>query len=358
MVAAPLILAGILFFVFVRFVYPRRTQPAPAGVEARSVRYTVPREPSAEGVATDLARLHVVDSPFLFAAYLRTIDADEALRVGETVELPFATTPEQLARRLATGLGAIVQRVTLPEGYDLVDVATRLADTGLGSKDAILRAAEDPALARELGLPGPTLEGYLFPDTYELRDDLDVHELLEALVDNFRARTEPVFERYSDEMASLRADLGFDERDVLILASIVEKEAAVADERRRIAGVFLNRLRSPTFLPRQRLQSDPTVAYGCRIEPDASPSCAGFGGSITRAMLEDASNRFNTYRHGGLTPTPIANPGAAAIEAVLTAERHDYFYFVARGGRRHSFSTTLEEHNAAVDDSRERGALP
>jgi len=353
-----LLLAVAFFFVFVRVVYPRREQPAPTGVAVHEVRYTVPREASAEGVATDLARLHVVDSPFLFSAYLRLVDADEAFRTGEVVELPFGTTPEQLARRLSNGLGAVVQRITIPEGFDAVDVAERLAAARLGSREAILAAITDPALARDLGVDEPTLEGYLFPDTYELSDGLSAHALIEKLVENHRARVAPIFAHHEDALARLHDELGFGEREVVILASIVEKEAAVADERRRIAGVFLNRLRSTTFLPHQRLQSDPTVAYGCRIEPSVAPSCAGYTDAITRAMLDDAANRFNTYRHGGLTPTPIANPGAAAIEAVLTAEHHDYFYFVARGGRRHSFSSTLAEHNAAVEDSRDRGALP
>lgn len=340
-----------------RFVYPRREQSAPAGVEVRRVHYLVPAEASAEGVATDLAQLHVVDSAFLFSAYLRLVDADEVFRKGETIELPFGTTPEQLARRLARGLGAVARRITIPEGYDTVAIAGRLADAGLGRREDFLRAMRDPAVAQELGLPGPTLEGYLFPDTYEFLDDLSVRDVLAKMVDDYHQRVDPIFERHEEAFDALRADDGFTEREVVILASLVEKEAAVAEERARIAGVFLNRLRSPTFLPRQRLQSDPTVSYGCRVEPEAAPSCQGFDGTITRAMLDDTANRFNTYRHGGLPPTPIASPGAASIEAVLTAERHDYFYFVARGNRRHAFSTTLGEHNDAVDDSRDRGAI-
>ena len=135
---------------------------------------------------------------------------------------------------------------------------------------------------------------------------------------------------------------------MITLASIVEAEAAVAAELPVIAGVFLNRLRDPEFRPK-RLQADPTVSYGCRLQPSL-PSCAGFDGRrITRAMLAGADNPYNTYRHEGLPPGPVGNPGLAAVEAVLAPAEHDYLYFVARGGGRHAFSATLEEHNRAVE---------
>jgi UPF0755 protein len=150
-------------------------------------------------------------------------------------------------------------------------------------------------------------------------------------------------------MARLRREHRFTAHDVLILASIVEKEARVPEERPVIAGVFLNRLRSETFLPRRRLQADPTAAYGCLADPTCAPSCAGWNGrSITRRMLQDPANPYNTYRREGLPPGPIANPGLPSIRAVLEPERHDYLYFVVKGGGRHHFSETIEEHDRAV----------
>ncbi len=164
----------------------------------------------------------------------------------------------------------------------------------------------------------------------------------------FEQRMEAVREQHAARLTELGETLGWTFQEVLTLASVVEKEAAAAVERRTIAGVFLNRLQSETFRPLQRLQADPTVSYGCIAEPDATPSCANFRGTITRAMLSDSGNRYNTYRHPGLPPTPICNPGLPSIEAVLDPEPHDYLYFVARGHGRHSFSATLEEHNEAV----------
>ena len=119
-------------------------------------------------------------------------------------------------------------------------------------------------------------------------------------------------------------------------------------ERARIAGVFWNRLTSKRFLPRRRLQADPTVQYGCIAVPEAAPSCEGYEGRITRAMLDDPENPYNTYRHSGLPPGPISNPGKASLAAVIDPEKHDYFYFVASGSGRHHFSKTLRQHNIAV----------
>jgi UPF0755 protein len=175
------------------------------------------------------------------------------------------------------------------------------------------------------------------------------------LVEHGREQTAKLFSDHAAALAALTRELGLDAHDVVTLASIVEKEAGVAEERPIIAGVFLNRLKDPKFTPR-RLQADPTVIYGCRAQPSL-PSCNAFDPKrpkISRAMLADGDNRYNTYRIEGLPPGPISNPGRAALAAVLDATRHDYLYFVAKGGGRHAFSATLDAHNAAV----QRGRAP
>ena len=153
-------------------------------------------------------------------------------------------------------------------------------------------------------------------------------------------------------LAALHVELGFRTHEVLTLASIVEKEARLSSEQPIIAGVFLNRLRDPSFRPK-RLQADPTVTYGCLIVPGL-PSCAGAsaGQAPTRTMLVDPANPYNTYRHEGLPPGPIANPGLSAIEAVIQPAPHDYLYFVAQRGGAHTFSRNLQDHNVAVDQLR------
>ena len=199
---------------------------------------------------------------------------------------------------------------------------------------------------------GATLEGYLFPETYDLREGMGAARAAKRMLRTFSERAAPRIAEGKGELA----DLGFGPPEVVALASVVEKEAAVAEERALIAGVFLNRLRSDAFRPRHRLQADPTVSYGCRAEPAAAPSCAGFRGRITRAMLADRANRYNSYAHPGRPPGPIANPGLASLEAVLAPATHDYLYFVARGGGRHAFSASLDDHNDAVRALREREA--
>jgi UPF0755 protein len=180
-----------------------------------------------------------------------------------------------------------------------------------------------------------------------MRDQSDPTSVARRMLEHGRTKLDGLLAEHDGALSMLEAELGFDLQAVMTLASIVEEEAALESERPAIAGVFLNRLRDPKFLPK-RLQADPAVAYGCRVQPSLA-SCEGFDGKrITKRMLEDPQNLYNTYRHDGLPPSPISSPGLASVRAVLEPERHDYYYFVASGGGRHAFSATLDEHNRAV----------
>jgi UPF0755 protein len=287
----------------------------------------------------------VVERPRIFALYLRLVGARGQVRAGD-VRLASGMTPAEVAHRLVPRFGPVDVRVVVPEGFHRFDVARRLEGYDVCSAVDFVAATEDRALLGPHGIDAPNAEGYLFPDTYELRTESPCDEVLERFLENFERRVNPLL--MGPALDRWNETLGFDRHAVVTLASIVEKEAAVAEERPVIAGVFLNRLRSETFLPRQRLQADPTVSYGCVAEPSLAPSCASFDGRITRAMLEDAANRYNTYRHGGLPPGPIANPGIDSIRAVLAPSEHRYLFFVARGRGRHRFSETLDAHNTAV----------
>jgi UPF0755 protein len=168
------------------------------------------------------------------------------------------------------------------------------------------------------------------------------------LVRNVRRRLAPVLAEHQSTLDALRAELGWGAHQVLTLSSIVEKEARLAAERPVIAGVFLNRLRDPSFKPK-RLQADPTVSYGCLVAPALASCAAAANRQITRAMLADGDNPYNTYRREGLPPGPIANPGLAAVRAVLAPAAHDYLYFVARGDGAHTFSRNLDDHHVATE---------
>jgi len=290
---------------------------------------------------------------WLLRLYLELHGAGGRLEVGE-VRLTDAMTPAQIARRLARGLGPVYVRVTFPEGFDRHDVAARLEARGICPKDAFLAATARPSLLDRLELPGRTAEGYLFPDTYELAMDTDPELVVARMVATFRRKVLPLVAEHPDGLARLRDELGFGLHQVVTLASIVEEEAVRDEERAVIAGVFLNRLTSPDFTPR-RLQADPTVSYGCRPGEAGEAgrplaSCAGFADDreITRRMLDDPANPYNTYQHEGLPPGPIANPGIPSLEAVLAPAQHDFLFFVASGGGRHHFSRDLADHEAAI----------
>ena len=324
--------------------YPRQRGPS-TGTRAE---LTIEEGAQIESVARQLGELGVLRHPRLFTIYMRWLGGDEHLRVG-TFSLTDEMTPAHIARRIALGFGRAPVRVTIPEGFNRFDLAERLEHHGVCKADEFLAASVDPAVLANEELDAESFEGYLFPDTYELATDMRPAIVIKRLIRTFRRRVIPLMDEDAAGLAKLRDELGYGIDDVLILASVVEKEAAVPEERSTIAGVFLNRLRSETFRPRHRLQADPTVSYGCLADPDGAPSCAGFEGRITRAMLNDSANRYNSYRHAGLPPTPICNPGLATIRSVLRAEEHEFLFFVARGGRRHAFSRELDRHNKNVD---------
>jgi UPF0755 protein len=141
---------------------------------------------------------------------------------------------------------------------------------------------------------------------------------------------------------------GVNSHGVVILASVIERETSKGAERAKIARVFLNRLLEPDAETKGRLQSDPTAGYGCLIDPLVAPSCRDFAGKITPRMLDDAANPYNTYRHAGLPPGPISNPGEQALKAVLSPAVTQDLYFVADGNGGHAFSETYAQHRAAV----------
>ena len=286
----------------------------------------------------------IIEDAKVWSLYMRMRRLDRHLRQGK-VRFRVPMTPEEVARHATTRLGSIQVRLLIPEGFSRFEIAQRLEEYGVCDADDFLDATEDASLLASYGVEANDAEGYLFPDTYEFDDDTKPRRVVERMLANWTRRHEELQEQYAEELRNLK---GWTTHDIVTLASIVEKEAAVRAERPRIAGVFWNRLTSNRFLPRRRLQADPTVQYGCVAVPEAAPSCEEFDGRITRAMLDDRSNPYNTYRHSGLPPGPISNPGKAAMAAVVDPEEHDYYYFVARGGGQHHFSKTLRQHNIAV----------
>jgi len=288
----------------------------------------------------------IVDRPLLFRLVLAVTSPLVSPAEGEHL-LADDLSPAEVLRRLARLSSRARVKLLVPEGVHRFQIGERLEELGVCSAEAFARAATDRAVLEPLGVPGASAEGYLFPATYELFADAEARAVVKMLVSEAKQRLLAVRERHAAGFARLAERHGWGEPQVLTLASVVEKEAARGEERPLIASVFMNRLENATFKPAQVLQSDPTAAYGCLVMPELA-SCQGYSGRVLPAMLRDAQNPYNTYRHPGLPPGPIGNPGAAAIEAVLAPAQTDYLFFVAAGDGRHTFSRTLEEHEKAI----------
>lgn len=258
-------------------------------------------------------------------------------------------TPTEILDELQRRQPATERRVTIPEGKHSLQIAQILAETGLGGSEAELIATmRDPELLARLEIPAASAEGYLFPDTYKFSIDASAEQIVERMIKRHRQVYAELRRAHGDGAKSLANELGWDDHQIVIMASLIEKETGQAAERPRIASVFLNRLRFPSFKPRL-LQTDPTIIYGCTVPEQRSEACRQFEGRIRRIHLRDPDNPYNTYTHEGLPPGPIANPGREALAAVLAPERTRYLYFVARNDGTHQFSKTRAEHEAAVN---------
>jgi UPF0755 protein len=262
------------------------------------------------------------------------------------------SSPWELRRLLSRSILRPSSKVTFPEGFNRFDIASRLEKLRVAGRGAFLAASADPAMLAELKIaPAESAEGYLFPATYEFGHDTDPREIVRRLVAEADKRWEALSARHREDAEKLRASLGWGRREVVVVASIIEKEAAVDDDRPLIASVFVNRILDPEFKSK-KLQSDPTSSYGCIAWPAEAPSCADFAGKPTPAINRDPKNRYSTYTHPGLPPGPISNPGAKSLEAALSPATTRFLYFVATGGGRHTFSETLDAHNDAMQRPR------
>jgi UPF0755 protein len=300
-----------------------------------------------------LAAAGVVDHPALFRALLTVTGPLLTLAPGPHL-LRDDLTPVEVLRRLARLSSRARVRAVLPEGFNRFQIAARLEELGVCSARTFKAASTDPVALAKLGVTGGSAEGYLFPATYDLFADSAADAVVAELAIEAKKRLAALRAAHLDAFARLEQRYGWDEAGVLTLASIVEKESGRVEEQPLIASVFFNRLDDADFRPPKSLQSDPTAAYGCMVAPMLE-SCRDYTGRVTPAMVRDSENPYNTYRHPGLPPGPIANPGARAIEAVLAPASTDFLFFVRSGEGRHVFTRTFEEHQAAMGGTRANG---
>jgi UPF0755 protein len=292
---------------------------APVNDRATEIRVDVASGSSLWRIATQLEEAGVVRSARALVLLARWRGVAAKVRAGEYSLAPSWGTARVLDELVAGRV--VTYEVVLPEGLTMVEIAARLEAATITPAEAFLSVSRDPGVAREFGVEGTSLEGYLFPETYRMPHGLSPKQVARVLVDQFLAQWEPLA---TDATAS-----GLDMQQVVTLASIVEKETGAKEERPLVASVFRNRLARG-----MRLESDPTTIYGI----------PNFDGNLRRSHLEDESNAWNTYRIAGLPPTPIANPGAASLAAVLRPATSEYLYFVAKGDGTHVFSRSYAEH--------------
>jgi UPF0755 protein len=293
----------------------------------------IPAKTSLAGIEKILVESGVIPPGRGFYYLARVSRLSQRLQAGEYLFTP-GQTPYQILRTLAAGT-TVRWAVTIPEGATIYQLADILAAGGWGERELFLKLVRDPEIIARHEVRAESLEGYLFPDTYQLRRGQDPREIIRLMVERGK--------QVRQELGDLRNnEMGLSPHQVLTLASIVEKETAVPEERPLIARVFLNRLRLG-----MRLQTDPTVIYGL----------IDFNGNLTRKDLQTPTP-YNTYLINGLPPGPIANPGRAAIAAVLHPVADPSLYFVSKNDGTHHFSRDLAEHNRAVLKYQKGGGAP
>jgi UPF0755 protein len=300
-------------------------------------------------VAETLAAAGVIERPTWFRVYAMYRGLANKVRAG-SYELRDDLAPREVLDALIKGVEDVDVAVTLPEGKNLPELCALIAQAGIAPADELEALARDPAWLKEQGIDGETAEGYLFPDTYRWKKPTAARAVLETLIKRHRIVFDELGKKHEHSLEKLKKQLGWSDREVVVLASIVEKETADPAERPRVASVFVNRLTMSSF-PSRRLETDPTIRYGCTVPTFKAPSCAAWdpAGRLHRAQLDDAANRYNTYQHAGLPPGPISNPGRGALEAAMAPESSGYLYFVAKDERSHVFSKTYEEHARWVE---------
>jgi len=275
---------------------------------------------STRKIASELKAAGVIENERAFLIW-HSFHRRRSMKAGEYLFEKTATLAD-IHDRLAHG-DIFVHTVVIPEGYTMFDIAQAVEQAGLGSQEEFLRVAMSSTdLIQDVSPEARSLEGYLFPDTYEFTRTQSVREIVAVMVHHFRQVANAI-------------GLTSEVHPTVIMASIVEKETASADERPMVASVYYNRLTK-----RMALDADPSVIY-------AELLAGVYQGALHHADMQ-VNSPYNTYRYPGLPPGPIGNPGRSALEAAMHPAKSDYLYFVSDGQGHHRFARNLQEHNKNV----------
>ncbi|HZM85312.1 MAG TPA: endolytic transglycosylase MltG [Blastocatellia bacterium] len=311
----------------------RKTVTTP--VEHQSADRIVTIEPGS-GTQTIIARLveaGVVTNPLALKIYLRLTNRGSNLKAGD-YKFASPISPLEVVDKIRRG-DVDLERVTIPEGFNRFDIAETLATkTGKATAQEFLRLMDDQTPIERIAPVARNLEGYLFPDTYNYNSKTAPADLIQLMTNRF-------VEVFTPEWTARAGQIGLTVHQVITLASIIEEEAKIPDERPHMASVFFNRLKRG--MP---LASDPTFIYAALLAGD-------YDGNPNQLRHRDRYSPYNTYLVSGLPPGPIASPGRASIQAVLYPDNTEDLYFVVNGTEgRHKFSRTAAEHDAAVEEYR------
>jgi len=298
---------------------------SPSSKENKEKIFMIKKGASLKKVAADLKREGLIKNQYLFILMAVIKRECANIKAGE-YSLNLLMSPIDIFNALISG-AVKTYSLTIPEGFTAEQIAHSLEAKALMNKEKFIELVTDKNVAASYNINGPGLEGYLFPDTYIISKDMEGRDLIDSMVRRFRL----VFKEEAGRQESTEVQ-SLSEREIVTLASIVEKETASPEERPLIASVFLNRLKRG-----MRLESDPTVIYGLKE----------FDGDLTRKNLL-TPNPYNTYIIYGLPPGPIGNPGRESLKAAINPAKTDYLYFVSKNNGTHYFSRTLSEHNRAV----------
>ncbi len=325
LVAVVLVAGGAAAFVF--YMVNRIQQPYKGFSEPERF-VEIPSGTGAAEIRRRLVEAGVVSDELAFRAALMWTGQSRALKAGEyRFDRPMSVVDvvEKLARGDVYG-----HPITFPEGLTIREMAEIVESHGFGKADEFIKAARDGSLVNDLDPAAKDLEGYLFPETYTLPRGTPVVTLVSLMVERFR-------DTYTALESKRSSQVGLSTRQIVTLASLVEKETGKAEERPLVAAVYRNRLDK-----NMAMQADPTVVY-------ALVKAGTYDGNIRKRDLSFDSP-YNTYKYAGLPPGPIASPGRAALEAALAPADVDYLYFVSRNDGSHAFAETLAKHNANVQE--------
>ena len=314
----PLVMGLVLYYLWAEVPY--RGYPGP------SIIVEVPHQ-SVQEILMLLQEKGVLRKGSFGRVYLALTRRAAKLQAGEYLFEEPLTAP-QVFRKLVRG-DILYHRVTVPEGLRSGQIFNLFIKEGFGTEEEFQREFLDVSRIADLDPEAADLEGYLFPDTYALARGTTAAKIVDQMVQSHRLL-------WGEEWRGAGRQQGFNVRQIVTLASLIEKETGQGGERGLISSVFHNRLREG-----MKLQCDPTIIYALVMRDR-------YRGVITRSDLR-LDSRYNTYAYGGLPPGPIANPGREALQAALFPEKTDYLFFVSMNNGRHTFSTTLREHNQAVD---------